>query len=162
MVRISSLPSQIPILPLYEQAVLFPGMLLRLRVTSQSSSAPLLSHILRSDHSTLVNLVVGCVPVRPGAPGISEIVGEEGSRPALPSPPAAVDTPSQNKQESADKSPPLQSQEREFGCTARIKNITRLDRSFATSGFVLVVEGTEFANTLHIHMAAHDGLTDVG
>ena len=151
MSRLSSLPSQIPILPLYEQAVLFPGLLLRIRVTSPSSSA-LLSHILRSDHSTLVNLVLGCVPVRPGAPGIAEIVSEEGSRPALPAPPP--DSPTTPPRESSpsssllDKSTPAPKQEHEFGCTARIKNISRLDRSFGTSGFVLVVEGIE-TMTLH-------------
>jgi hypothetical protein len=137
MSRVSSLPSQIPILPLYDQAVLFPGLLLRLRVTSQASSA-LLSHILRSDHSTLVNLVLGCVPVRPGAPGLAEIVGEEGQRPALPAPPSPADTPPNKTSEKPEKSP---APEHEFGCSAKIKNISRLDRSSGTPGFFLVVEG---------------------
>src|SRR5271168_4864419 len=57
----SSLPSQIPILPLFDQYVLFPGLLLRLRITDQTSIA-LLSHILHSDQTTLLNSVLGCVP----------------------------------------------------------------------------------------------------
>jgi len=159
MSRISSLPSQIPILPLYEPAVLFPGQHLRLRVTSKSSSFALLSHILRSGHSTLVNLVLGCVPVRPGAPGIAEIVSEQGSRPALPAPPSApaTDTPPRKAREPADKLP---ESEHEFGCTARIKNITRLDRSIGTSGFVLVVE-VEGMQLCH-HSLLLDGLTVAG
>ena len=156
MSRISSLPSQIPILPLYERVVLFPGLLLRLTVTSQSSSSALLSHILRSDHSTLVNLVLGCVPVRRGA-GIAELLGEEDSQPALPAPPSppATDTRRGNRRKPADTLP---ESEHEFGCTARIKNITRLDRSSGTSGFVLVVEGMQLCR----HSLQLEGLTDVG
>src|SRR5437762_13572602 len=86
MSRRPSVPSQIPILPLFDQAVLFPGLLLRLRITTQTSTA-LLSHIIRSDQATLVNFVLGCVPVRSGC-GIAEIIGDEGhARPALPAPP---------------------------------------------------------------------------
>jgi Lon protease-like protein len=132
MSRHSSLPNQIPILPLYNQAVLFPGLLLRLRITSQSSTA-LLSHILRSDQATLINLVLGCVPVRPGT-GIAEIIGDGGNeRPALPAPESTqLEKPAESK--------PVAS-EPEYGCSARIKSLSRLDRSYGTTGFVLVVEG---------------------
>jgi Lon protease-like protein len=130
MSYLSSLPSQIPILPLYEQSVLFPGLLLRLRITAQTSTA-LLSHVLRSDQATLINLVLGCIPVRPGS-GIAEIIGDGEIRPALPA--------SHSKEPVATKpSRP----EGEFGCTARIKSISRLDRSYGITGFVVVVEGTE-------------------
>ena len=128
MSYLSNLPSQIPILPLYDGAVLFPGLLLRLRVTAQTSTA-LLSHVLRSDQTTLINLVLGCIPVRPGS-GISEIIGNEDIRPALPA------------SESKDPVAPKPSTtDVEFGCTARIKSISRLDRSYGTTGYVLVVEG---------------------
>jgi len=131
MARITSLPAHIPILPLYDQAVLFPGLLLRLHITTVSSTA-LLTHILRSDQATLVSLVLGCVPVRPGK-GISEIIGAEGNvRPALP-------PPSEKVQHDNNVRPPVT--EVEFGCTARIKSLSRLDRSYGTTGFVLVVEG---------------------
>jgi Lon protease-like protein len=132
MSRNSSLPTQIPILPLYDQAVLFPGLLLRLRITSKSSTA-LLSHILRSDQATLINLVLGCIPVRPGS-GIAEIIGEGGNaRPALLAPESTQ----------PEKSPESKSVvvEAEYGCSARIKSLSRLDRSYGTTGFVLVVEG---------------------
>ena len=131
MSRNSSLPTQIPILPLYDQAVLFPGLLLRLRITSKSSTA-LLSHILRSDQATLINLVLGCVPVRPGS-GISEIIGEGGSPiPALPA-------PKSTQPEQSPESKPMVAAD--YGCSARIKSLSRLDRSYGTTGFVLVVEG---------------------
>lgn len=130
----SSLPSQIPILPLYDQAVLFPGLLLRLRITGQTSSA-LLSHILRSDQATLVNLVLGCVPIRPGSSltGITADGGNE--RPALPAPES---TPHGNETEQKRPVP-----ETEYGCSARIKSLSRLDRSYGVSGYVLVVEGIQ-------------------
>jgi Lon protease-like protein len=133
MSRNSSLPSQIPILPLYDQAVLFPGLLLRLRITGQNSSA-LLSHIVRSDQATLVNLVLGCVPIHPGS-GLAGIIGDGGNeRPALPAPKS---TSPETNQESK---PPVA--EADYGCSARIKSLSRFDRSTGTSGYVLVVEGT--------------------
>ena len=132
MARITSLPAHIPILPLYDQAVLFPGLLLRLHITTVSSTA-LLTHILRSDQATLVSLVLGCVPVRPGK-GIAELLGDEGGvRPALPAP--------ESLQRENVETPPKTVSEVEFGCTARIKSLSRLDRSYGTTGFVLVVEG---------------------
>jgi Lon protease-like protein len=134
MSRDSSLPTHIPILPLYDQAVLFPGLLLRLRITSKSSTA-LLSHVLRSDQATLINLVLGCVPVRPGS-GIAEIVGAGGNaRPALPA-------PESTQTEKSPESKPVAA-EAEYGCSARIKSLSRLDRSYGTTGFVLVVEGIQ-------------------
>jgi len=129
MSHLSSLPPQVPILPLYDQSVLFPGLLLRLRVTAQTSTA-LLSHVLRSDQATLINLVLGCIPVRSGS-GIAEIIGNGESRPALP-------PPEHSKEPVATKPP---KPEFEFGCTARIKSISRLDRSYGTTGYVVVVEG---------------------
>jgi ATP-dependent protease La (LON) substrate-binding domain len=137
----SSLPTQLPILPLFDQAVLFPGLLLRLSVTAPSSTA-LLNHVLRSDQSTLNNLVLGCVPVRPGSE-VAELVGQNGKeRPALPAP--ETSKPSENTQQPARSA----TQTREFGCAARIKSISRLDRSYGTSGYVLVVEGT-------VHLTAY-------
>ena len=132
MSRNSSLPPQIPILPLYDQAVLFPGLLLRLSITTPSSTA-LLSHVLRSDQTTLINLILGCVPVQPGG-GIAQIIGDGSTaRPALPAP------------ESTSPEKPVQTKpatvEPEYGCSARIKSLNRLDRSYGVSGFVLVVEG---------------------
>jgi Lon protease-like protein len=133
MSRKSSLPTQIPILPLYDQAVLFPGLLLRLRITSDSSTA-LLAHILRSDQTTLINLVLGCVPVRPGS-GIAKIIGEGGiPRPALPA-------PESTQPDNSPESNPVVAAE--YGCSARIKSLSRLDRSYGTTGFVLVVEGIQ-------------------
>ena len=134
MSRSSSLPSQLPILPLYDQAVLFPGLLLRLRITGQASSA-LLSHILRSDQATLVNLVLGCVPIRPGS-SLAGITGDGGNeRPALPAPEStpAVKDPQPK---------PAVVSDAEYGCCARIKSLSRLDRSAGVPGYVLVVEGT--------------------
>ena len=132
MVPASSLPSQLPIIPLFDQAVLFPGLLLRLRITTPTSTA-LLSHIRPWDQATLINLVLGCVPVRPGS-GIAEIIGEDGnSRPALPA-------PESTQLENTEVTKPLAS-DFEFGCTARIKSLIRLDRSSGVSGFILVVEG---------------------
>ena len=132
MSRPSSLPSQIPILPLFDQAVLLPGLRLRFRITTQTSNA-LLSHILRLDQATPINLVLGCVPVRTGS-GITEIVGEDGnSRPALPAPPAS------DQRWKTDEVKPPQSN-LEFGCTARITSLNRLDRSSGVTGFI-VVEG---------------------
>ena len=134
MSRTSSLPSQIPILPLYDQAVLFPGLLLRLRVTGQTSSA-LLSHVVRSDQATLVNLVLGCVPIRPGST-LAGIIGDGGNeRPALPA-------PKSTSSEVNKESKPFVS-EADYGCSARIKSLSRLDRSSGTSGYVLVVEGNK-------------------
>lgn len=134
MSRTSSLPSQIPILPLYDQAVLFPGLLLRLRVTGQTSSA-LLSHIVRSDQATLVNLVLGCVPIRPGS-SLAGIIGDGGNeRPALPAP--------KSTSSEVNKEPKPLLSEADYGCSARIKSLSRLDRSTGTSGYVLVVEGNE-------------------
>lgn len=134
MSRGTSLPSQIPILPLFDQAVLLPGLRLPLRVTNPISSA-LLSHILRSDPATLGNLVLGCVPVTSGS-GIAEIIGEDGnSRPALPAPPTS------DQHAKSDDVKPRQS-DLEFGCTARIiTSLSRLDRSYLVSGYILVVEG---------------------
>src|SRR5271170_616365 len=131
MSRSISLPSQIPILPLLDREVLFPGLLLRLRVTSQSSTE-FLSHILHSDQPTLVNFVLGCVPTRPGS-GIAELVDkDEKQRPALPAP----------KSTQSDKPSPASPTAPEYGCAARIKSLTRLDRSYGTSGFFIVLEGT--------------------
>jgi hypothetical protein len=128
----STLPNQIPILPLFDQAVLFPGLLLRLRITDATSTA-LLSHVLRSDQATLMNLVLGCIPFRPGTL-ISGLVGEMGTvRPALP---ALEGAKSENGEESKAPLP-----DAEYGCSARIKSLSRLDRSYGTTGFVLVVEG---------------------
>jgi Lon protease-like protein len=127
------MPSQLPILPLFQQAVLFPGLLLRLRITDPASTA-LLTHVLRSDQATLINLILGCIPVRRGT-GIATLIGEEGgnARPALPA-------PESSKSESGeDPKAPLP--KAEYGCSARIKSLSRLDRSYGTTGFVLVVEG---------------------
>src|SRR5271170_7027852 len=133
MSRNSTLPSQIPILPLFDQAVLFPGLLLRLRITDPTSTA-LLSHVLRSDQATLINLVLGCIPVRRGT-GIATLIGEEEgrTRPALTAPES---TKSENGEEA--KAPLANA---EYGCSARIKSLSRLDRSYGTTGYVLVVEG---------------------
>lgn len=132
MSRNATLPSQIPILPLFEQAVLFPGLLLRLRITDPTSTA-LLSHVLRSDQATLINLVLGCIPIRRGT-GIATLIGEEGKvRPALPAPESIK---SENGEETKLPLPNA-----EYGCTARIKSLSRLDRSYGTTGFVVVVEG---------------------
>jgi hypothetical protein len=135
MAPTSSLPNQLPILPLFDKAVLFPGLLLRLSVTTPPSTS-LLNHVLRSDQSTLHNLILGCVPVRPGSQ-VAELVGQAGKgRPALPAP----DSPQQSEN---DEDPAARvADSPEFGCAARIKSISRLDRSYGTSGFVLVVEGT--------------------
>jgi Lon protease-like protein len=130
MSRRTSLPAQVPILPLFDQAVLFPGLLLRLSITSPTSTA-LLSHVLRSDQQTLINLVLGCVPVRPGSQ-LAEVIGDgSDARPALPAP------------ESTSEQVPLEkvATTGEYGCSARIKSVSRLDRSYGTTGFVLVVEG---------------------
>jgi Lon protease-like protein len=130
MSRRTSLPAQVPILPLFDQAVLFPGLLLRLSITSPTSTA-LLSNALRSDQQTLINLVLGCVPVRPGSQ-LAEIIGDgSDARPALPA------------SESTSEHAPLEKVAtiHEYGCSARIKTVSRLDRSYGTSGFVLVVEG---------------------
>src|ERR1700724_1028723 len=117
MSRSSSLPSQIPILPLYDRAVLFPGLLLRLRITGQTSSS-LLSHILRSDQATLVNLVLGSVPIRPGS-GLAVIIGDGGNeRPALPAPESAPLSKDSGLQPSVP--------EREYGCSEAIKSLSRL------------------------------------
>ena len=126
--RGSSLPSQIPILPLIDQDVLFPGLFLHLRITSPAAIA-FLSHIPRLDQATWVNLVLGCVPVRTGH-GIGDIIGENGL--ALPAP---EEPPKGVKQVT---SPPA---DFEFGCTARIKSLIRLDHSYGATGFVLMVEG---------------------
>lgn len=132
MSRTSSLPSQIPILPLHDQAVLFPGLLLRLRIAGQTSSA-LLSHIVRSDQATLVNLVLGCVPIRPDS-GLAGIIGDGGNeRPALPAPKSTSSEANDELESSVSKT--------DYGCCARIKSLSRLDRSTGTSGYVLVVEG---------------------
>jgi hypothetical protein len=133
----SSLPSQIPILPLFDQAVLFPALLLRLTIKAQSS-ASLLSHILRSDQAPITELVVGCVPVRPGS-SIAEIIGEDGRnlRPALPAPEGTQPPP-----------------DSEFGCTARIKNLSCINRSYANNEYILVVEGifpTKFVLIIRNH-----------
>lgn len=142
MSRTSSLPTHIPILPLFDHAVVFPGLLLRIRVTTQTSM-PLLSHMLRSDQSTLINLVLGCVPVRPGI-GIGEIIGEDGNtRPALPA--------SESKQPETPEESKEQPHEPEFGCSARIKSLSRIDRSYGTTGFILVVEGKNYSNVaMHV------------
>jgi len=131
MSRSITLPPQIPILPLLDREVLFPGLLLRIRITSQSST-DFLSHILHSDQPTLVNLVLGCVPVRPGS-GIGELVDkDEKQRPALPAP----------KSTESDKPTSASPVAPEYGCAARIKSLTRLDRSYGTSGFFVILEGT--------------------
>jgi len=133
MSRNTTLPTQIPILPLFDQAVLFPGLLLRVRITDPTSTA-LLAHVLRSDQSTLINLVLGCIPVRRGT-GIATLIGEGGNvRPALPAPES---TKSQENGEETKTPPP----DAEYGCSARIKSLSRLDRSYGTTGYVLVVEG---------------------
>jgi hypothetical protein len=132
MSRSPSLPSQLPILPLFNQSILFPGLLLRLSITGQSSTA-LLNHILRSDQATLVSLVLGCVPLRPGR-GIAQVIGDDGlPKPALPAP--------ENVQPSLPEDSKTALPEAEWGCSARIKSLSRLDRSLGASGFVLVVEG---------------------
>ena len=135
MSHTSSLPTQLPILPLFDQAVLFPGLLLRLSITNSTSTA-LLTHILRSDQATLIHFVLGCVPVRPGT-GIATLIGEDGNtRPALPAPESSRNyTTVANKPDSPDV---------DYGCTARIKSLSRLDRSYGTTGFVLVAEGIPF------------------
>ena len=142
MSRTSSLPSQIPIIPLFDQVVLLPGLRLKLRITTQTSTA-LLSHILRLDQATSINLVLGCVPVRSGS-GIAEIIGEDGnSRPALPAPPAS------DQHEKGDKIKSPQS-DSEFGCTARITSLNRLDRSYGITAFILVVEGITLFRFAHL------------
>ena len=151
MSRSPSLPSQLPILPLYEQAVLFPGLLLRLRITGQTSSA-LLSHILRSDQATLLNLVLGCVPIRPGS-ALAGLTGDGGKeRPALPAPESI---PSTGKE--LEPKPPVP--ETEYGCSARIKSLSRIDRSYGVPGYVLVVEGIAIFRQGHTdsrHFAIQD------
>lgn len=127
----SSLPTQVPILPLLDQKILFPGLLLRVRVTSAGSTS-LLNHVLRSDQATRGGLVLGCVPVRQGG-GIAELIGEDGNaRPALPAP------DSQSPPSEKSPTPPPNA---EYGCTARIKSLGRIDRSLGVTGFVVVVEG---------------------
>lgn len=136
MPRSTSLPSQIPILPLFDQAVLLPGLPLRVRITSQTSPA-LLSHILRSGKAGPINSILGCVPVRPGS-GIADIIGEDGnSRPALPAPPSPP--ASEQLRKNTEAKPPHS--DLDFGCTARITSLIQLDRSYGMSGFILVVQG---------------------
>jgi hypothetical protein len=94
---------------------------------------PLLSHMLRSDQATLINLVLGCVPVRPGT-GIAEIIGEDSNtRPALPAP--------ETKQSEQSEESKEQPRGPEFGCSARIKSLGRIDGSYGTTEFILTVEG---------------------
>jgi Lon protease-like protein len=146
MSRGSSLPSQIPILPLLEQHVLFPGLLLRLRITHQTSTA-LLSHILHSDQTTLLNLVLGCVPVRAGS-GIAGIIGEDAASPrsVLPTPESLP-----TRVEEAKETSKSFNSEFEFGCTARIKDLRNLDRSYGTTEFVLVVQGIALITIPYLH-----------
>ena len=146
----SSLPNQLPILPLFDRSVLFPGLLLRLSVTNPASTA-FLNHFLRSDQTSLVNLVLGCVPIRSDV-GIGQVISEDGvSRLALPAP--ARTPPSQE-----EDSKPSTSEE-EWGCSARIKSLSRLDGSYGTSGFVLVVEGL---STRNFHLSYRNFSISIG
>ena len=137
-----SLPNQIPILPLLDRDVLLPGLLLRLRITSKSSTE-FLSHIPNSDQPTLASLVLGCVPVRPGSTIAGLVDEDEKQRPALPAP------KSLSKWDKSSDVIPNASPE--YGCAARIKNLTRLDRSYGSSGFYIVLQGILFTHFFNLH-----------
>jgi Lon protease-like protein len=124
------LPSQIAILPLSDQAVLFPGLLLRLRVPAQTS-AKFLSRVLQSDQNTWVSLVLGCVPVLPGA-GTSQLPGTDIDSTGEGS------TEGTNSANPATSGKPTPSAGHGYGCAARIKSISRIDRT----AYILVVEGS--------------------